>query len=116
MEKPSKLRTASWNVRTAARNLWINAVVCLVILGLFYMADFFKITTMTPEIEQYVHWAVVAIVIAWVLFLFHWFGELALALWKGNYHFLWSFLPFLLPLITFLARSTILGWICWPFD
>lgn len=112
----AKLRTSSTNVRAFLRNLWINAFVGAAIIGIYYFTDFFKITTMTSTIDTAVYWAIVGGIIAWVVFLFHWFGELVLQLRKGNYHYLWSMIPFFIPLICFLAHATMVSWLPWPFD
>lgn len=105
----------SSNIRAALRNLWINALVAATILIVFYFTNFFRLTTLTPTIGNILYWAVIAGIVAWVLFLLHCCGELYLELQKGNYPFLWSFLPFVLPVVCLLAHSVILGWLPWPF-
>lgn len=100
---------ASDNIRATLRNLYINAVVSLMILGYFFLSDLLVLTTLTQNMERILFWAAIAALVAWILFLGHCCGELVLELRRSNYHYLWSFLPFFLPVIAYAGHAAILG-------
>lgn len=104
------------NIRASLRNLWINSVVSVLILGVCFISGLFKITAITPKLDQIIYWAIIAALIAWIAFLAHCCGEMILELRRRNYHYLWSFLPFVLPLISLLARNGILAWLTSKVD
>lgn len=104
------------NIRASLRNLWINFVVSCLILGVFFISGLLKITAVTPQLDRVIYWAVIAALIAWIAFLAHCCGEAVLELRRTNYHYLWSLLPFFLPLICLLARNGILSWLAGRVD
>lgn len=71
------------------------------------LQEFLVATVPTPQLEQTLFWAAVAALIAWALFLGHCCGELFLELRRSNYHYLWSLLPFFLPVIFYAVQGSI---------
>lgn len=101
----------SCNIRASLRNLYINATISLVIILYAALQEFLLATVATPKLEQLLSGAFIALLIAWVLFLGHCCGELVLELRRSNYHYLWSLLPFLLPVIIYASQNAIARWI-----
>ncbi len=102
----------SANIRAALRNLYINGVISLMIIAWFFLQRAQILATPTAQLEQYLYLAQIAVLIAWVLFLIHCCGELVLELRRrSNYHYLWSLLPFFLPVTIYLAQNPIVDWL-----
>lgn len=99
------------NIRATLRNLYINGVIALMIVAYAMLQEFLAVTIMTPKLENIVFWAAVAALIAWALFLGHCCGELVLELRRSNYHYMWSFLPFFLPVIFYAVQGGIANWL-----
>lgn len=100
---------ASDNIRAALRNLYINLAVSLLVFGYQFMKEMLIATALTPMISRILFCAALLCLIGWILFLGHCCGELVRELQNSNYHYLWSFLPFFLPILIYLIGPHILS-------
>lgn len=97
------------SLRAGLRNLYVNAVLAVTIIGYYFIRDLLTYTQPTERIQSVLSIVLIVLLIGWALFFCHCIGETIVELKRKNYSYLWSLLPFVLPLLFYMLRNPILS-------
>lgn len=97
------------SLRAGLRNLYVNAVLAVTVIGYFLIRSMLVYTQPTEKISAALTIVFIVMLIGWSLFFCHCAGETCMEIRRKNVTYLWSLLPFLLPPVIFLLRNWILS-------